>query len=196
MNSEPETNPGFPHEEVIEDLPQPIPKWVKGWMYPFELRWLYNEAVRLKGNLVPGELLEIGSFRGLSACALGQAARLTCIDTFLGGEDMGAYDSWDDFWKAMAALQLRPTVLRGTSREMLPTLKGRQFALILVDGSHTYDNVLYDLTASWNLLSKGGALVTDDVDFTHPDVMRAVRDSHLPFKPIDLRQSKMAVVYK
>lgn len=181
-------------EEPV-DLPKPIPPAIRGWMWEWELRYLYGLAVRLGAKGIEGDLLEVGSYKGLSASALGQAGKLTCVDTFGGGEDLRPYDSRDDFDKAMETMGLSPEVIPGRSQDVLPTLLGRKFRLIFIDGSHEYENVKVDIFNAWKLLSPGGALVCDDV-IGFSDVLRACQESGHIFHLCSPQFSKMAVSFK
>ena len=151
---------------AVTGLPKPIPPGIHGWMWSWELKWLYETARGLEDLHVDGDLLEIGSYKGLSASALAQAGNLTCIDTFWGGEDLPGQDSYPKFIDAMKIMGLCPTVLRGRSDDMLRKLLAAvprpKFRLILVDGSHAYENVKKDLALAWPLASAGGILVADD----------------------------------
>lgn len=156
-------------------LPKPIPSSIHGYMLADELAWLYDTAEGLKEAGVQGDLLEVGSYKGLSASALGQSGRLVCVDTFIGGGDLPDHDSFDEFVRAMETMDLHPTVLSGDSKEVLPRLvRGlSRFRLIFLDGSHVYMDVLSDLENSWPMLSTNGILVVDDY-VTFPDVKRAL----------------------
>lgn len=183
------------------DLPKPIPPTIHGWMWEWELRYLYSTAKHLAESGIEGDLLEVGSYKGLSASALGQAGNLTCVDTFQGGEDLRPYDSRPDFDAAMKTMDLSPEVIAGRSQDVLPTLLGRKFRLVFIDGSHEYENVKVDIFNAWKFLSPGGVLVLDDVhgfpgviDF--PGVLRAAQESGHVFHLCSPQFSKMAVSLK
>jgi predicted O-methyltransferase YrrM len=178
------------------DLPRPIPPEIRGWMFSYELRWLYDQAKSLQ----PGDLLEVGSFRGLSASALGQAGKLTCVDTFRGGNDLPEEDTFADFQKTMRTMGLSPEVRRGRSDRVLPELmrEGRCFALVFIDGSHEYADARKDIALGWDLLRWGGLLVVDDYDF--PDVGAACDNESgrlgFEFHRVHPTRSKMVVAVK
>lgn len=173
-------------------LPKPIPASIQGWMWPKELQWLYGEATRLKERGVAGGILEVGSYKGLSASALGQAGELTCVDTFQGGEDLPNRDSRPEFDEAMRIMDLHPRVLVGRSEDILGDLyrEAERFRFILIDGSHEYANVKCDLMLGFSLLSMGGVLVADDY-IGFPGVKDAC-DEFGGFQPVDPNWSKMA----
>ena len=163
-------------------LPRPIPPSVEGWLWAAEVEWLYQTAQRLKAEGVEGDLLEVGSYRGLSAAALAQAGRLTCVDTFKGGEDLPNADSRPLFDAAMRTMGLSPRVIVGRSQTVLPKLARKthlKFRMVFIDGSHEYSAALADIRNGWKLLSEGGVLALDDYQFT--DVGRAAQRSGFPF---------------
>ena len=158
-------------------LPTNIPTSVRGYMYEEELYWLFHAAWITKLQGVKGELLEIGSFEGLSACALAQAGHLTCVDNWdyvLGTVD--SRHSFDAFTENMRMMRLDKKVkpILGDSRQKLPELAatGVKFRLIFVDGAHDFETAASDIKWSWEMLSPGGLLVIDDY-CGWPDVMRA-----------------------
>ena len=173
-------------------LPKEIPPSITGWMFPLELEWLY-----LMAKASGGPILEVGSYKGLSASALGQAGPLTCVDTFQGGEDLPVEDSLPAFAKAMQTMGLSPRVIVGRSEVVLPALyaAAEKFSFILIDGSHQYADTLRDIRNAWALLGKRGVLVVDDF-YGFPDIQRACHDSGWWFDPVYPGVSKMAVAFK
>ncbi len=158
-----ELNYAFTRTEPVP-LPKPIPTSIRGYMWPQELLWLYEQAQQ---NGVPGDLLEVGSYCGLSAAALAQAGKLTCVDTFVGDDGaMPANDSLGEFQSNMKMMGLCPIVYPGRSEAVLPTLPPESYRLVLVDGGHELAQVKADLDAAWPLLVPGGLLVVDD--YTSP----------------------------
>ena len=65
-----------------------------------------------------------------------------------------------------AELRHRWTLVRGTSRRMLPRLLGRNgpIDLFVHDSLHTARNLRFELERAWKAMADGGALVADDVD--------------------------------
>lgn len=88
--------------------------------------------------------------------------------------------------------------MRRSHQSVLPDLfrDGRTFRLILIDGSHEYDNVRADLINAWKLLSVGGVLIVDDY-IGFPEVQQAC-DEFAPgrFVRVNPSRSKMAMVDK
>ena len=65
---------------------------------------------------------------------------------------------------AAAGISQMVTPLRGTSDNILPTLKKNSFNLAFIDGAHYYSNVIRDLQNTKILLKEGGILCGDDLD--------------------------------
>ncbi|HUF01667.1 MAG TPA: class I SAM-dependent methyltransferase [Gaiellaceae bacterium] len=119
------------------------------------------------------ELLEIGSYEGLSACyALWRLrdARVTCVDTFQGSvesivDEIDRSTLANVFAANVAVVDgSRVRTLVGDSRRVLLDLvdAGERFALVYVDGSHLGLDVLVDTALAWQLVAEGGFLVWDD----------------------------------
>lgn len=185
---------------------RPVPDSVEGWTSARELEYLWGLAVDLEKRGVQGELLEIGSYKGRSACALGQAGELDCVDTFCGGDAAAAVGCLterpfgiEDFLKNVKEMGVSPKAYVGKSEDLLGlwAKEGtRRYRLIFVDGSHDYEDVKKDLRLAWELLSRGGALVADDfVGF--PGVFQACIEAGflgMHFQHVD--DTKMAVALK
>ena len=119
----------------------------------------------------PAEILEIGSFEGLSACYFLwrlPLATVTCVDTFAGGPEYAgmAVDGLEAAFDSNVALvdAQRVTKLVGDSKRRLLDLvdESTEFDLVYVDGSHLGLDVLVDAALAWNLLKSNGVIVFDD----------------------------------
>lgn len=177
MNETTPPNGLIPVRAKSVPLPTPIPTSIRGYMYTDELLWLFHAAWMTKAQGIKGDLLEIGSFEGLSASALAQAGHLTCVDTwdFVHGT-VDSRNSFEAFNNNIAAMGLTKKVAAkvGNSATVLPKLaaSGAKFRLIFVDGDHSYEAALHDIYWSWEMLSPGGILVVDDY-YGHEPVQRA-----------------------
>jgi methyltransferase family protein len=120
--------------------------------------------------------LEIGSWEGRSArfiAWLFPQARLTCIDTFAGGDEHKILDRFagtvstieSRFRENTAHIADRLTVLKGPSAQMLASLEG-SFDFAYIDGSHAYGDVMLDTLLTWERLNKDGFMVWDDYFWT------------------------------
>jgi len=130
---------------------------------------------RLEGRAP--EILEIGSFEGLSTCFLLWRlpdARLTCLDTFEGSPENLAYGATvsnleQRFDRNIALVDAsRVRKLRGDSRRTLLELAEERdrFDLVYVDGSHLALDVLVDAALSWPLVASAGVVIFDDYVWT------------------------------
>jgi predicted O-methyltransferase YrrM len=119
------------------------------------------------------QLLEIGSYEGLSACFMLwrlPEAVITCIDTFEGGIDDRASNAdlsrLESTFDANVALigAARVKKLVGDSRRCLLDLGAEhaRFDLVYVDGSHLGLDVIVDAALAWSLVETGGILIFDD----------------------------------
>lgn len=122
----------------------------------------------------PVQLLEVGSFEGMSACWMADNlmtnpdARLTCIDA---GSGVGFSQQLDQLRTNLDTLPNRNQVdLRiGSSFEILPTLTD-SYDLIYIDGSHLGGDTIRDLCNAWPLLRAGGLMFVDDYQFEEDGV--------------------------
>ena len=150
---------------------------IDGWTSESELRYLYCQAILTQG-VVEGEVLEVGTWLGLSTSALAQADKLVAIDTFKGSNEPAhhkiladkperwIYDTFISNMK-MAGVLDNIEVLEGTSDDCLSLLvaHNRKFRLIFVDGSHEYVDVKKDFQLCKQLLVPNGVLVMDDYNW-------------------------------
>jgi hypothetical protein len=141
-----------------------IPEWAR-ILAPFEGR----EA----------NVLELGSYEGLSACFVlwrMRDARITCIDTFAGIEGYAPYgidaSGLERRFDENVALvdESRVRKLVGTTHALLPQLvaEEQRYDVIYVDASHTALDVLADIALAWQLLAQGGVMIFDDYGAAPP----------------------------
>ncbi len=117
----------------------------------------------------PLEILEIGSWEGLSANYIlrtFQQANLTCVDTWEGSDEHGTDHDLsmveDRFDRNVSKFVSRITKWKGKSSDYFRVGYGYLFDLIYVDGSHHFVDVLVDAFSSHEVLKPGGILVFDD----------------------------------
>ena len=147
------------------------------WNVPY---WEHHARVNQTGDDIR-EVLEVGSFEGLSSCYILQAfpnARLTCVDTWAGSDEHGGADrmgkaeaNFDANTRPFAG---RITKWKETSRSFFGrTSAAATYDLVYVDGSHRCEDVLFDGLCAYDLLKVGGTLIFDDYlwDF-YPDISR------------------------
>jgi predicted O-methyltransferase YrrM len=115
-------------------------------------------------------VLEIGSWEGRSTVFLAWLfpnARITCIDTFEGGDEHRNNPEYSlsgveaRFRKNTGHFEDRLEVRKGRSAQQLVNIEGN-FDFIYIDGSHFYDDVVLDTILSWKRLNPNGYMVWDD----------------------------------
>lgn len=136
-------------------------------------------------ELKPKWALEIGSWKGLSSSIIARhSEKLFCVDTWKGEgwapmeQEANEADVFGMFRHNISALGLVNKVypLVMTSEEAQNLVRRNCFDFIYIDGNHTYDHVLNDL--SWfEYLKRGGVLAGHDFDDDHPGVKEAVSGS-------------------
>jgi predicted O-methyltransferase YrrM len=154
------------------------------------LRMSFRETAQLAyhASQVPrnGRVLEIGSGMGGSIAVMGRFVKpgtlLTAVDPYT------PYDEDDnkqvevgtaaDFHYTIDRCNVQALLMRETSAEAIknwhhstPTLD-----LILVDGNHSYEHALFDLTNWWSRLKPGGTILLHDLSGRFPGVVRAAKE--------------------
>ena len=130
-------------------------------------------------SLLPNkqEFLEIGCFEGRATCwmlkhALDSDGRITCVDTFEGGEEhakhgvdfTGLRRQFEDNIQEAKGENQYVKVIQDVSYNGLAELiaKGSEFDFIYIDGSHQAKDVLTDACMAFGMLRKGGVMLFDD----------------------------------
>ncbi len=151
---------------------------IKGWLFPGDHEFLWELATRR----LTGDILEIGTWMGKSACILAgacaetaPATKVVCVDTFLmtGTPDQEKYHrrlapmasgTFYDFLENANRLGFIDYVvpIAATSTRALPLLHG-PFRMAFVDGGHDRENCQRDVELCLRLLAPGGVLAIHDV---------------------------------
>jgi predicted O-methyltransferase YrrM len=182
----------------LTQAPHTIYPEIEGWCWDNDLRHLRRRARDTEP--LGGPILEIGSFCGLSTAVLSErGASVVCVDPFMGGEDLPVRDTYHIFKAHMERLgrweQLM--VYRKQSRLFFWSWpEHRQFRLIFIDGSHTYENCLADIQRSYPLLKSGGYMLIDDA---HDNLLirKALVDcGHSWYQVTEPELLKMAEIHK
>ena len=183
-----ELNPQLPEAiAAITEVKYAAEVQAKG--YEFSQNWFgsnipFWENLWANSQVMAGlKVLEIGSWEGRSTCWImdhlmtDDAARITCIDTFLGSvEHPGLYDAVitetveERFDRNMNRTGHPEKVrkLVGKSQSVLKSLIPNSFHLVYIDGSHIASDVLEDAILAWRLVQIGGVIVFDDYGFSFP----------------------------
>lgn len=140
------------------------------------------------------EILEIGSWAGASAISwafalkkLGCKGRVTCVDAWLPyfdpeREKTGHYERMTHAAQKGLIFTLFQHNVKssglanmieakvGKSRETLPKLRRRGFHVVYLDGSHTLEDVSFDLREAKRLVRAGGIVCGDDLELQVKDL--------------------------
>lgn len=141
------------------------------------------------------DFLEIGSYEGRSTVwlvenALDEGGRITCIDTWEGGEEHvngemnGAKERFDSNVALLKEKFPERSVCpwKSTSTAALARIieEGPDFDFIYIDGSHIAKDVITDACMAFNVLKVGGVMVFDDYNWGEP-----IPETHKPKMAID-----------
>lgn len=153
---------------------------------------LYRDMVV---NAEDGALfVELGSFLGQSTAAMGvfikssgKRIAFDAVDIFEltdfsdephfkviedhGGDFLAAFKN--NMEKAQVADAIN--IVKATSLEAAATYEDRSISFLMIDASHTYEDVVDDINAWFPKLKIGGIMSGDDLDW--PDVKLAVEDT-------------------
>lgn len=160
----------------------------------------------------PSLILEVGTWKGRSACHMARIARdlglkteIVCIDTWLGNwqhwsrrsgvgsiDDLKLVNGYPHLFYTFLnnvissdlSAFITPLALPGYSGFKLLEHYKIQADMVYIDGDHEYDAVLLDLKTYWQLVRPGGILIGDDIAW--PGVQRAAKevfeDQGIPIK--------------
>ena len=136
---------------------------IEGFIHPVECDRLAELATNR-------DVLELGSFKGMSAfCMAITAKSLMCCDTFAansaGQEQMESVQTLDDFRAATA--RFLNVSYRIYSSETAADCLTDDYDLIFLDAMHTYEDVLADITRWWPRIRPGGVLALHDYGHSH-----------------------------
>jgi len=175
----------------------PVIAAAQAWKYrkPYMNKIVELEVSKLKGERY--EILEIGSWAGDSAILWANAIKkfnngngsVTCVDQWKPYIDLGKRDKaspvisrmekalvkeriFNLFLHNIATSKLNDIIrpYKGSSDEVLITLRDNRFNLAFVDGSHAYSHVIRDLENCRRLLCDGGILCGDDLELQKHEV--------------------------
>lgn len=143
-----------------------------------------NELHRLVELATGREVLEVGSYRGLSAWGMGLTAKsLVCVDTFRAASDgqrqTESFTTLDAFLAAVA--RYNHVAYHAMTSEEAERIIGQTFDMIFIDSTHTYGEVLAETDRWMPHLRSPGIMVFHDyrhADF--PEVERALDERFGP----------------
>jgi len=156
---------------------------IDGWLTIEEADALYQAAVEIPEC---GCIVEIGSFKGRSTYALalgcqdsGVAKRVYAVDPFTGNPNEARFFPAGfkaDFDRNLEQFIKANIVIPRVMSSAGAVLHNYKPNLVFIDGSHIYEDVIFDLISWWRELVAGGRMAVHDSTGTHPPVMDALRD--------------------
>lgn len=157
---------------------------IPGWMWPQEMRWLYDTFQNSQAHL------EIGTFCGKSlfvtACGMARLQKnssplCVAVDP-LGFSGLGS--TWETCVLEATLQEIRrrgPLDLEWWSTDSVTAMRtaqkrGLRFDSIFIDGLHHYADVQRDIQGWLPFVRPGGVLAGHDYWPVHPGLMTAVRE--------------------
>jgi len=137
-------------------------------------------------EMVNDVAVEIGSYRGKSACYIGSAmpdtAHLYCIDPWNNSNvNRYAFKFTDENLLTfkenvrLCGLESRVTPIRGFSSEVSLSWE-KPISLLYIDGGHEYEEVLRDIDGFLPHMVSGGVILFDDYSNAFPGIVSAVQE--------------------
>jgi hypothetical protein len=146
-----------------------ITSWdVEGWC---DFRDLYTAIARKLKN--GDTFVEVGSWKGQSIIHLaqrlqdqGKVVELVAVDTFLGDEETGKADVFEQFegCVSLADCEKMITPVVWPSVHAARGYDSASIAGVFIDAAHDYDSVLTDLKAWGPKVKEGGIIAGHDID--------------------------------
>lgn len=135
--------------------------------------YLQESEIQKLVELASGkEVLEVGSFKGLSAFFMAIVAKsVVCVDTFAadgGGQTQGhELTTFKDFRTATSRFNNVAWFI-GTSEQAATSPEGPQgqFDMIFIDAMHVYESVKQDIELWWPRVKSGGIIAFHDYGHT------------------------------
>jgi hypothetical protein len=137
---------------------------IPGFLEQTDVRVLQLVDEAMRAEAVTGDILEVGTYLGRSAIALGfllddSRERLVVSDFFDRPRPIRA-EFEANYRKYHARL---PTIVEGPSQDLDPTELGRGgFRLVHIDGGHEWESIDHDVELARQLLKPDGVVVFDD----------------------------------
>jgi predicted O-methyltransferase YrrM len=149
---------------------------------PHQEKWLFNAASESNGDV-----LEIGSFMGRSTCCLalgmlGTHKRVFALDPF----DSSFFKQIrhkipDDYFQVfkeniqICGVEDHVIILKGFSNDFADKFHNK-LGMLFIDGSHKYEDVIFDYETFSPFVKQGGIIAFHDVDRGHGGSRRAWRE--------------------
>lgn len=150
---------------------------VTGFVHPVELALLVKLA---DGR----DVLEIGSYRGLSAwCMAHTAKHIVCVDTFKAWTDGQTQYAEDEPFSTLADFDRNMEGLKNVTRIPLSSEEAHalipgSFDMVFLDAMHEYEDVKADIKRWWPRVRPGGVIAFHDYKHdNYPGVQKAVDEA-------------------
>ncbi len=179
-----------------EDAVEELARSADGLVSREQLRLLYRTALETAG---PGDIAEIGSWKGRSTIALGAAlldrgeqdCRIWAIDHHVGGEELkaklGPSGSTLDVFRAnieRAGVSefITPLVMNSDEGARELSKRGVTLRMVFIDGGHDEESARNDIVNFLPLMRPGGIVALHDChpDWEYPGVWRAYQKELQP----------------
>lgn len=134
---------------------------IEGWLSPAEGQALQELAAG-------GDVLELGAWKGRSACCLAQTARSVVSADWHGGDaGTGPGDTRAKFVENVLALCPNGKVTQVVARfeSLAGVLPAAAYDLVFVDGAHDAESVERDTRIALKAVKPGGAIAWHDWDY-------------------------------
>lgn len=160
-------------------------------------------------------IVEIGSFKGRSACymaegsKLGKRAPVICVDRWDEpgnvNDDKNPFSEPETFQKFLDQVKLMGhddliDYIQGHGAWLGNCWNGEPVGLLFIDGSHVYDDVLADFDAWEPHVTSGGFIVFDDFGGKRnrgvDQAIETIRELHPEFSEWDFDTEPLAIVRK
>jgi len=148
-----------------------VDKWneiesIKGWFLP-QAADLFVHADKIqKDDGIVGDIMEIGTYHGKSACLLGQFLRVDekfyAVDTFNGYTEGESFQHV--FEKYYQDIVGRPvdTILADKSSELPKQNLEKNYRIWHIDGYHSFEETLNDMVLGDMYTMEKGIMIVDD----------------------------------
>ena len=180
-------------QQIFSEIHPNLPGFLQGAHAPERHVFMTTAIDLLNTQSATFNILEIGSYGGSSMLTwsdaaekfLGGECQIVCIDPWgesgatlhnpIMNQNLKSKRAYDVFCHnaTFCSENVEVSPIRGTSKDVLPTLDKDAFDLIYIDGSHYYADVLHDLAQCSKLLKPGGIICGDDLELQLSECDRA-----------------------
>ena len=148
---------------------------IKGW---FNYESFYDEMIERFDN---ANFVEIGAWKGKSACYMGERLRdtgknirYTVVDNFKGSPNEAVHTQdkdvvngtlYETFCKNIRPLKNYINVIKGDSQKVYKMFDDKSIDMLFIDGNHTYEALKQDIKLWLPKVKKGGVISGHDYEW-------------------------------